>query len=907
MIGEMIKEYLVGLGVQIDKPGFAEMDSTIKTTTNVIETATGAWAANFVKASGIIVTAIASVTTAVAGLMKSTAQQDLEMEKFARRMMLTKDAAWEMKKATDALGESVSDIVITPELMDRYKTLVQDGRQMRIGGDFRETMKSFRDLTFEFTRLKQEVSYAMSWVGYYLIKYLNRPLQEAQEKFKSFNDSFIRNMSVWTEKVARALVYIINIGIHLFDFIKSVTSSIYKMWEAFPRGVKIATVAVLGFFAVLRASPFGRMIMLVSTLLLLIDDYFGYMEGKQAQFGKYWDKLNGFIDTAKTKITELKNYLFGLVNEVQNSKAFNDFLTIVKRLAAAFKNLAAGVIDTVSSLIKNFYEAMTDTGTGKDFKNLLLNLWDIFSGLLDTVAYCIDIIGDWLNELSRSETVKDLVNAVVELVNAFLELCDAVLYLCKTALREFFDGMQQTQHIYTFRDAVSAAVKVLSMMIRIIATVMRYLAKFLKMMANNRLLREFWNGLGKAVRTFSDIINDVITTALKSIGKLGRALLKLVKGDFKGAAREVGSIFSSGGAGNVGEPSDDATSERAQYVYKRLLDKGYSPEQVAGIVGNLVWESHLDTTARSSDGYNSVGIGQWTFEREQALYDYAKNTGRDPFDLDTQIDFLDYELNNKESFAKETLLANSSSPERAAEVFSTGTNGRGYGGFERPDPAYAYNDTRMANARAIYDHMLNTKFPNNPTQKSGWALPSDWLKMLNPDLLEKFNDFLHAIEKYGYGFNFKGAGTDWAGIGITGNPDIQNIKDMAALYGLIASKDAQGYYFSLSGGQSVNDVPEENGLFTTIREKIGSVFSSTNFVGRADPYLYNSLMSGGYAASYVGGNNTYYTINVGGVNVANTNANPQEIGQAVADVTLNRLNNQARYIQQSKSTSGMWG
>ena len=173
MIGEMIKEYLVGLGVQIDKPGFAEMDSTIKTTTNVIETATGAWAANFVKASGIIVTAIASVSTAVAGLMKSTAQQDLEMEKFARRMMLTKDAAWEMKKATDALGESVSDIVITPELMERYKTLVQDGRQMRIGGDFRETMKSFRDLTFEFTRLKQEVSYAMSWVGYYLIKYLN--------------------------------------------------------------------------------------------------------------------------------------------------------------------------------------------------------------------------------------------------------------------------------------------------------------------------------------------------------------------------------------------------------------------------------------------------------------------------------------------------------------------------------------------------------------------------------------------------------------------------------------------------------------------------------------------------------------------------------------------------------------
>lgn len=901
MIGEMIKEYLVGLGVQIDKPGFAEMDSTIKTTTNVIETATGAWAANFVKASGIIVTAIASVSTAVAGLMKSTAQHDLEMEKFARRMMLTKDAAWEMKKATDALGESVSDIVITPELMERYKTLVQDGRQMRIGGDFRETMKSFRDLTFEFTRLKQEVSYAMSWVGYYLIKYLNRPLQEAREKFKSFNDSFIRNMSVWTEKAARALVYIINIGIHLFDFIKSVTSSIYKMWEAFPRGVKIATVAVLGFFAVLRASPFGRMIMLVSTLLLLIDDYFGYMEGKQAQFGKYWDKLNGFIDTAKTKITELKNYLFDLVNEVQNSKAFNDFLTIVKRLAAAFKNLASGAIDTVNSLIRNFYEAMTDTGTGKEFKNLLLNLWDIFSGLLDTVAYCIDVIGDWLNELSRSETVKDLVNAVVELVNAFLELCDAVLYLCKTALRDFFGGMQQTQHIYTFRDAVSAAVKVLSMMIRIIATVMRYLAKFLKMMANNRLLREFWNGLGKAVRTFGDIINDVITTALKSIGKLGRALLKLVKGDFKGAAREVGSIFSSDGDFEGKGIAGESAAEMAQY----LMDNGVSTIAALGIMGNLGGESAYDPTAYNpnDNGGPSGGLAQWhdtDFNgngRFSALKRFAEARGTDWTDRKTQLDFLLYELNTG---YKDVLdrLNSATSIEEATRIFVEG--------FEKPADPEGVLPERINNAYAV-QKQLNNSFGNNPTQKAKWFLPSDWLKTLNPDLLEKFNDFLHAIEKYGYGFNFKGAGTDWAGIGITGNPDIQNIKDMAALYGLIASKDAQGYYFSLSGGQSVNDVPEEKGLFTTIREKIGNVFSSANFVGRADPYLYNSLMSGGYAANYVGGNNTYYTINVGGVNVANTNANPQEIGQAVADVTLTRLNNQARYIQQSKSTSGMWG
>lgn len=227
------------------------------------------------------------------------------MEKLARNMMVSKDAAWEMKKATDALGESINDIAITPELMERYQKLIADGKNMKVGGDFAQTMRSFRDLMFEFTRLKQEVSYAMTWVGYYLLKYLNRPLSEAQAKFRSFNDAFIRNMSTWTEKAARALVYIINIGLHFATFIKELTTNIYDMWMAFPRGIKIATAAVTAFFALIKMSPMGRMITVVSTLLLLLDDYFGYFEGKDALFGKYWERLRYFIEMGKEKSSNL--------------------------------------------------------------------------------------------------------------------------------------------------------------------------------------------------------------------------------------------------------------------------------------------------------------------------------------------------------------------------------------------------------------------------------------------------------------------------------------------------------------------------------------------------------------------------------------------------------------------------
>ena len=87
------------------------------------------------------------------------------------------------EKATDALGESINDIAITPELMERYTRLVADGRKMKVGGDFEQTMRGFRDLMFEFTRLKQEVSYAMTWVGYYLLKYLTGRWQKRRRVF----------------------------------------------------------------------------------------------------------------------------------------------------------------------------------------------------------------------------------------------------------------------------------------------------------------------------------------------------------------------------------------------------------------------------------------------------------------------------------------------------------------------------------------------------------------------------------------------------------------------------------------------------------------------------------------------------------------------------------------------------
>ena len=634
MIGEIIQEYLVSLGVQIDRPGFREMDRTIQESGHVVERATGAWAANFLRASTVIGSAIAGVTAAVGGLMNSAAKSDLEIQKFARNMMISKDAALEMKRATDALGESVNDILLTPELLDGFRQLTREGRQMKVGGDFDETMKNFRDLTFEFTRLKQEASYAMSWVGYYLMKYLQKPLNEIGEKFRRFNDSFIKNMSVWTEKVARSMVYIVNVGRHFLEFIWDVGKALYNVWDSFPKGAKIAAAAITGLWAIIRMSPLGRMIALVSTLLLLIDDYYGYMEGKDAAFGEYWDKLNGYIERgkqlweeykpavmaaldtavewiilARDKVVEFAQDAKRSFDEFVNSQGFQEFIEISNGIVQAFMELGGGIVEAVTSLFGSFFDGMKDNGAGKEFSGLLGRIVGLFSDLYKFVGIAIRTVAGWFREISKSDTVREFASAIGELVAVVLELFNAVWDTATVAFKELFGGFDDDKHAYSFRDALRSVVKMISSMVRTVSTVIRKLSEFFRLMKDNTLFRNFWKGLGGAVKEFINIVFD----AIKTVGKLGQALMLLVKGDFSGAKKIAGSALADFGKRFVKkvfgiETTDGLTEEEKKYeplIQKYARDNEISANLLRALIKQ---ESNFNPRAESEAG--AIGLGQ---------------------------------------------------------------------------------------------------------------------------------------------------------------------------------------------------------------------------------------------------------------------------------------------------------
>lgn len=117
----------------------------------------------------------------------------------------------------------------------------------------------------------------------------------------------------------------------------------------------------------------------------------------------------------------------------------------------------------------------------------------------------------------------------------------------------------------------------------------------------------------------------------------------------------------------------DAHRKAAQYFLDKKDRDGksiFTPEQVAGIVGNLIQESNMNPSIvnKSSGAY---GLAQWLGPRKKKLF---QRYGTNPT-FEQQLDFIWDELNTSELNAFKHLLNTKTSDEAADSVMNM---------FERP-------------------------------------------------------------------------------------------------------------------------------------------------------------------------------------------------------------------------------
>lgn len=143
-------------------------------------------------------------------------------------------------------------------------------------------------------------------------------------------------------------------------------------------------------------------------------------------------------------------------------------------------------------------------------------------------------------------------------------------------------------------------------------------------------------------------------------------------------------------------------------VYNKLLKSGYSSEQAAGILGNLVVEGELNEWSKEKNG-KGIGLAQWTDpSRQQNMILHFDPSFSSEFER--QVDFLAKEAKdkkvwanakkNKTNFEKQKIPYRNISADQSAYYFMKG--------FENPKASASHEFDR----KEIANYVMSPEFQN---------------------------------------------------------------------------------------------------------------------------------------------------------------------------------------------------
>lgn len=301
---DVIKEFLVSLGFKVDDSSLRLAQRAMGAAEGAVTSFASSSITNFAKAETGVIAFVAAANIALGRFIVNLAQSDLQTEMFARRMWMSKDAAKAYQSSIDALGVSINDLYLSPELMQKYLELNKESRGMAVPTkEYGQQMQGIRDITFQFQRLKLEGTYALQWIGYYLTKYLAGPMGSAKDWLTKINDTIQKKMPEWTKKVAEVASWFVRLGV--------------AAWSI--RGALLAVLGVFGAFKMINmlTNPLGMLIFGMTALLLLVDDFNTYTRGGKSAFPELWKWVNDLgksleesglgLDTFKNDLLEIKD------------------------------------------------------------------------------------------------------------------------------------------------------------------------------------------------------------------------------------------------------------------------------------------------------------------------------------------------------------------------------------------------------------------------------------------------------------------------------------------------------------------------------------------------------------------------------------------------------------------------
>jgi hypothetical protein len=144
--------------------------------------------------------------------------------------------------------------------------------------------------------------------------------------------------------------------------------------------------------------------------------------------------------------------------------------------------------------------------------------------------------------------------------------------------------------------------------------------------------------------------------------------------DFKGELNQQFDAKEVVGSTSFEETISYNITENIRLAIKFFIGIGYNKFATAALVGGFLQESQMNPTLINSIG--AYGIAQW-LDRKDNLIAYAKSNNKDYTALQTQLDFVVYELNSTEADSGSD-LKNAISLEQAIQAAANYERFKGY-------------------------------------------------------------------------------------------------------------------------------------------------------------------------------------------------------------------------------------
>lgn len=410
-MSNILEEYLVRIGAEVDKDAFAGAAKAINNLSGMLGKL-----GSILKYGGIFA-GLAKVTEAVIDNIKAVASADLEYQKLAQSMWVTKDTAKTLSVVLKTMGASQEDVAWVPELREQFFRLRQEMAELSTPADADGQLAWIREIGYDVQSLQLKLKMFKEWVVYYLIKELQPYIKEFQEFIRWLNAKFGKSLPALARKVASVLASVVRVAMSLVKAIKWLFEGIYNFIDALPSKTKalVAVFAVVG--AAIMAGPFGLMMMAIGTALIMLEDFFGYLEGRESSntLKPLWKWLTDENNPLRRLIEKLKEGIAFILEKL--TELFEKVFTEERqeKLKKTVANIAKGVAEIAEGLA-----TIVESIFGKKYP-VVKKFWDFFltavGKVVDKVLTLTNSMGHLMRALGKAMQ-GDFKGAREEFINA---------------------------------------------------------------------------------------------------------------------------------------------------------------------------------------------------------------------------------------------------------------------------------------------------------------------------------------------------------------------------------------------------------------------------------------------------------------------------------------------------------